>query len=115
MNNIPQFLERNKLANDFLKWKLRKLLLIYRLLLKQCEKLISKRILLQLISLQILQITSSNENNNNKNYEEEQQKNKINKTIIEMQNKLIKYINCKNTNLNNNKTKNLLSFLKNFK
>ena len=106
-------MERNKLANDFLEWKLRKLLLIYRLLFKQCEKLISKRILLQLISLQILQITSSNENNNDQNYEEQQQKNKINnKTIFEMQNKLIEYITCKNTNLNNNITKNL-SFLKN--
>ena len=30
-----------------------------------------------------------------------------------MQNKLIEFITCKNTNLNNNKTKNLLSFLKN--
>ena len=100
-----------------MEWKLRKLLLIYRILFKQCEKSISKRILLQLISLQILQITSSNENNNNdQNYEEQQQKNKINKTIIEMQKKLIEYINCKNTNFLNNKTKNqtkLVSFLKN--
>ena len=104
-----EFLKRNK----FLEWKLRKLLLIYRILFKQCEKSISKRVLLHLISLQILQITSSNENNNNQNYEEQQQKNKINKTTIEMQNKLIEYITCKNTNLNNNKTKNLLSFLKN--
>ena len=76
--------------------------------------------MLQLISLQILQITSSNENNNDqKLYEEEQQqKNKINnKMLIEMQNKLIEYITCKNTNLNN-KTKNqtkLVSFLKKFK
>ena len=109
---MDKFLRRNKLANDFLEWKLRKLLLIYRLLFKQCEKLISKRLLLQLISLQILQITSSNENKNDQNYEEHQQKNKINKTIIEMQNKLIEYITCKNTNLNNKTTK-LVSFLKN--
>ena len=112
MKSIQQFLERNKLANDFLEWKLWKLLLIYRILFKQCEKSISKRLLLQLISLQILQITSSNDQNN----EEQQQKNKINnKTIIEMQNKLIEYITCKNTNLNN-KTKNqtkLVFFLKN--
>ena len=90
--------------------------MIYRILLKQCEKSISKRLLLQLISFQILQITSSNENKNDqKNYEEQQQKNKINKILIEMQNKLIEYITCKNTNLNN-KTKNqtkLVSFLKN--
>ena len=114
---MREFLKRNKLANDFLEWKLRKLLLIYRLLFKQCEKSISKRLLLQLISLQILQITSSNENNNNQNYEEQQQKNKINKTTIEMQNKLIEFITCKNSNLNNktkNKTK-LVSFLKKFK
>ena len=111
-------MERNKLANDFLEWKLRKLLLIYRILFKQCEKSISKRLLLQLISLQILQITSSNENKNDQNDEEQQQKNKINnKTIIEMQNKLIEYITCKNSNLNN-KTKTrtkLVSFLKKFK
>ena len=106
MKCIQKVLERNKLANYFLEWKLRKLLLIYRILLKQCEKSISKRLLLQLISLQILQITSSNENKNDKNDEEQQ----INyKTIIEMQNKLIEYITCKNTNLNN-KTKKL-SFL----
>ena len=110
---LEQFLKRNNLANNFLEWKLRKLLLIYRILFKQCEKLISKRLLLQLISIQILQITSSNENKNDQNYEEQQQKNKINKTIIEMQNKLIEFITCKNTNLNNNETKNLLSFLKN--
>ena len=111
------FLKRNKLANDFLEWKLRKLLLLYRILFKQCEKLISKRLLLQLISLQILQITSSNENKNDQNYEEQQQKNKIiNKTLIEMQNKLIEFIiSNKNSNLNS-KTKNqtkLVSFLKN--
>ena len=108
-------MERNKLANDFLEWKLRKLLLIYRLLFKQCEKLISKRLLLQLISFQILQITSSNENKNDQNDEEQQQKKINNKTIIEMQNKLIEYITCKNTNLNNkklNQTK-FVSFLKN--
>ena len=95
-------MERNKLANDFLEWKLWKLLLIYRILFKQCEKSISKRLLLQLISLQILQVTSSNENKNDQNYDEEQQqKNKINnKTIIEMQNKLIEFITCKNTNSN---------------
>ena len=72
--------------------------------------------MLQLISIQILQITSSNENKNDQNYEEQQQKNKINnKMLIEMQKKLIEYITCKNTNLNN-KTKNqtkLVSFLKN--
>ena len=55
--------------------------------------------------------------NDQKLYEEEQQqqKNKINNnTLIEMQNKLIEYITCKNTNLNN-KTKNqtkLVYFLK---
>ena len=112
---LEQFLKRNNLANNFLEWKLRKLLLIYRILFKQCEKLISKRLLLQLISIQILQITSSNENKNDQNYEEQQQKNKMNKTIIEMQNKLIEFITSKNSNLNN-KTKNqtkLVSFLKN--
>ena len=110
-------MERNKLANDFLEWKLRKLLWIYRLLFKQCENLVSKRLFLQLISLQILQITSSNENKNDQNDEEQQQKNKINKMLIEMQNKLIEYITCKNSNLNN-KTKTrtkLVSFLKKFK
>ena len=114
MKCIEQFLKRNKLANDFLEWKLRKLLLIYRILFKQCEKLISKRLLLQLISLQILQITSLNENKNDQNDEEQQQKNKINnKTLIEMQKKLIEYINCKNTNFlkTKNQTK-LVSFLK---
>ena len=86
---LVEFLNRN----NFLEWKLRKLLLIYRLLFKQCEKLISKRLLLQLISLQILQITSSNENINDQNYEEQQQKNQINnKTIIEMRNELIEFI-----------------------
>ena len=108
-----EFLKRNK----FLELKLRKLLLLYRILFKQCEKLISKRLLLQLISLQILQITSSNENKNDQNDEEQQQKNKINKMLIEMQNKLIEYITCKNSNLNN-KTKTrtkLVSFLKKFK
>ena len=107
---IQPFVKRNK----FLEWKLRKLLLIYRLLFKQCEKLISKRLLLQLISLQILQITSSNENNNDQNYEEQRQKNKINnKTIIEMQNKLIEYITCKNTNLKTKTRTKFVSFLKN--
>ena len=115
---LKQFLERNKLANDFLEWKLRKLLLIYRILLKQCEKSISKRVLLQLISLQILQITSSNENKNDQTDEEVQQKNKFNnKKLIEMQNKLIEFIiSKKNSNLNNeNKypTK-LVTYLKNF-
>ena len=57
---------------------------------------------------------SSNENKNDQNNEEEQQqKNKIdNKTIIEMQNKLIEFIISKNSNLKN-KTKNqtkLVSF-----
>ena len=117
MKWLREFLKRNKLANDFLEWKLRKLLLIYRILFKQCEKSISKRLLLQLISLQILQITSSNENKNDQNYEEQQQKNKINnKMMIEMQNKLIEFIISKNSNLNN-KAKNqmeLVSFLKNF-
>ena len=115
MKWLKEFLKRKKLANDFLKRKLRKLLLIYRLLFKQCGKSISKRLLLQLISLQILQITSSNENKNDQNYEEEQQKNKINnKTLIEMQKKLIEYINCKNTNFlkTKNQTK-LVPFLKN--
>ena len=94
------------------------MLFIYRLLFKQCEKSISKRLLLQLVSLQILQITSSNEKNNDQKNEEEQQKNKNNnKMIIEMQNKLIEFIiSKKNLNLNN-KTKNkikLVSFLKSF-
>ena len=114
---LREFLKRKKLANDFLKWKLWKLLLIYKLLFKQCEKSISKRLLLQLISLQILQITSSNENKNDQNDEEQQEKNKINnKMLIEMQNKLIEFIISKNSNLNNN-AKNqmeLVSFLKNF-
>ena len=102
--------------NKFLEWKLRKLLLVYRILLKQCEKSISKRVLLQLISLQILQITSSNENKNDENDVEEEQKNKINnKTLIEMQNKLTEYITCKNTNLNNKNQTKLVSFLKKFK
>ena len=101
--------------NKFLEWKLRKLLLLYRILLKQCEKSLSKRLLLQLISLQILQIiTSSNENKNDENDVEEQQKNKINKTLIEMQNKLTEYITCKNTNLNNKNQTKLVSFLKKF-
>ena len=113
MKYLQQFLKRNKLANDFLEWKLRKLLLIYRILFKQCEKSISKRVLLQLISLQILQITSSNENKNDQNYDEEQQKNKINnKTLIEMQTKLREFIISKNSNLRN-QTK-LVSFLKGF-
>ena len=67
-----------------MEWKLRKLLLIYKILFKQCEKSISKRVLLQLISIQILQITSSNESKNDQNYEEQPQKNRINKTIIEL-------------------------------
>ena len=114
MKYLQQFLKRNKLANDFLEWKLRKLLLIYRILFKQCEKSISKRVLLQLISLQILQITSLNENKNDRNDEDQPQKNKINnKTIIEMQNKLIKFITSKNSNLNTNQTK-LVSVLKIF-
>ena len=94
MKCIQNFLERNKLANNFLEWKLSKLLLVYRILFKQCKKSISKRLLL-------LQITSSNENKNDQNFEEQQVKNKIIK--IEMQNKLIEYITCKNTNLNNKK------------
>ena len=109
-------LEKLLKGNQFLEWKLRKLLLIYRILFKQCEKSISKRLLLQLISLQILQITSSNENNNDQN-DNDQQKNKINnKTLIEMQNKLVEFIISKNSNLNN-KAKNqikLVSFLKSF-
>ena len=117
MKSIQQFLERNKLANDFLEWKLRKLLLIYRLLFKQCEQSISKRLLLQLISFQILQITSSNEKENDQNNEEQQQNKINNKTIIEMHNKLIEFIvSKKNSNLNNktrNQTK-LVSFLKKF-
>ena len=117
MNCIQKFLERNKLANNFLEWKLSKLLLVYRILFKQCEISISKRLLLQLISFQILQITSSNENKNDQNdKEEQQQKNKSNnKTLIEMQKKLVEFITCKNTNLNSkklNQTK-LVPFLKN--
>ena len=102
--------------NQFLEWKLRKLLLIYRILFKQCEKSISKRVLLQLISFQILQISSSNENNNDQNSEEQQQKNKINnKRIIEIHKKLIAFILSKNSNLTK-KTGNhkLASFLKSF-
>ena len=113
MKCIQQLLERNKLANDFLEWKLWKLLLIYRILFKQCEKSISRRVLLQLISFQILQITSSNENKNDQNWEEQQQINKVNnKTLIEMKNKLIEFIISKK-NLTKNRTK-LVSFLKEF-
>ena len=114
---MAEILKRKNLAIIFLEWKLRKLLLIYKILFKQCEKSISKRLLLHLISLQILQITSSNETKNGQNYEEQQQKNKINnKTIIEMQNKLIEYIISKNSNLNNKTTDQtkLVSFLKSF-
>ena len=107
---MEEFLKRNK----FLEWKLRKLLLIYRILFKQCEKSILKRVLLQLISFQILQIASSNESKNDQNYEEQQQKNKINnKTMIEMQKELIEFITSKNSNLNNKNQTKLVSFLKN--
>ena len=91
--------------NRFLERKLRKLLLIYRILFKKCESTTSKRLLLQLISIQILQITSSNESENESS-----------KMTIEMQNKLIEYITSKNSNLIN-KTRNqtnLVSFLKKF-
>ena len=103
--------------NRLLEWKLRKLLLIYRILFKQCEKSISKRVLLQLISIQILQITFSSENKNDQNYEEEQeQKNEIkNKTIIKMQKKLIEFIiSNQNSNLKNRNQTSLVSFLKSF-
>ena len=84
-------MKRNKLANEFLEWKLGKLLLIYRILFKQCEKSISKRLLLQLISFQILQITSSNENKNDQNYEEQQLK-----SILEHLAKIEDGRECKN-------------------
>ena len=107
-----QLFEERSLANSFLERKLKKLLRIYRLLFKQCEKSISKRVLLQLISFQILQITSSNENNNDQNYEEQQKKNK---KMIEMRNKLIEFIiskkNLKSEIRNHIK---LICFLKGF-
>ena len=60
-----------------------------------------------IVTTYFISITSSNENKNDQNNEEEQQqKNKIdNKTIIEMQNKLIEFIISKNSNLNS-KTRN---------
>ena len=101
--------------NKFLEWKLRKLLLIYRILFKQCEKSISKRLLLQLISNQILQITPPTENdgNNNQSYGQQRKNSAKYKMIIEMQRKLIEYITSKNSNLNN--SQNVVSFLIKYK
>ena len=100
-----------KLGKSFLEWKLMKLFFIYRLLLKQCEKSISKRILLQLVSIQMLQISSSSNeenksNNNNKNDQYQKEiTNKRNKIIIEKQNKILEYIKSTNSNLQNNTSK----------
>jgi hypothetical protein len=104
---------RIKLKRNFLEWKLTKIFLIYRILFKQCEKSTSKRILLQLISLQILQISSSDENSNNddnQNYQWQQKNNDINKMLIEKQNKITEYIKS-NSNLANTSKSNLLDTL----
>ena len=72
-----------KLGKNFLEWKLKRTFLIYRILFKQCEKSISKKLLLQLISIQILQISNEEDNGN--------------KIMIEKQNKLIEYIKTNST------------------
>ena len=59
-NSIRQI----KLGKSFMEWKLTTIFFIYRILLKQCEESISKRLLLQLISFQILQSSTSNETEN---------------------------------------------------
>ena len=102
-----------KLGKSFLEWKLTKIFLIYRILFKQCHSKISKRVLLQLISLQILQISSSDENSNNddnQNYQWQQKNNDINKMLIEKQNKITEYIKS-NSNLANTSKSNLLDTL----
>ena len=91
-----------KLGKSFLELKLIKIFLICRILLRHCEKSISKRLLLQLISIQILQTPSSNEDNNNNN----NQQAKIRKIIIEKQNKIIEYIqSTKNSNLHSSRSR----------
>ena len=80
-----------KLGKSFLEWKLRKIFLIYRILLKQCEKSISKRLLLQLISIQILQISGDININPNVQTNLHQQNN----TILEKQNSIKEYIRSK--------------------
>ena len=80
-NSIRQI----KLGKSFLEWKLKRIFLIYRILFKQCEKSISKRLLLQLISIQILQTSSENRSDN--------------KTITEKEKKIIEYIKS-DSNLN---------------
>ena len=89
-----------KLGKSFSESKLRKLFLIYRILLKQCEKSISKRLLLQLISIQILQISSSNEDGENWQQQNHQM-------IIERQSRIIEYIK---TSSNLHKTSKLILF-----
>ena len=86
-----------KLGKCFSEWKLKKIFFIYRILFRQCEKSISKRVLLQLVSLQILQISSSNEDANNNNNKNNNQQNK--KIIIEKQNKIIEYLKSTKPNL----------------
>ena len=95
-NSIRQI----KLGKSFMEWKLTTIFFIYRILLKQCEKSISKRLLLQLISIQILQISSSNEDGENWQQQNHQM-------IIERQSRIIEYIK---TSSNLHKTSKLILF-----
>ena len=75
-------------GKNFLKWKLSKIFLIYRILLRQCENSTLKRLLLQLISIQILQISASNQANSHNNNQQLQ----ISNVTIQKQKQIIDYI-----------------------
>ena len=89
-----------KLGQSFLERKLKKIFLIYRILFRQCESKTSKRLLLQLISIQILQIPFIEDNNNSQN------QNKT--TIITKQNEIIEYINSNSKLKNKENSKSIL-------